>query len=70
MAGTIPNCISMTPLPAHEWSVPHHGLKRMVGKAGQRVYFYITLLIENYAMPGPVPGTKNRSSRACTQQLA
>ena len=58
MAGTIPNCISYDPTFAHEVGVIlHHGLKRMVEQQ-DNVYFYITLLNENYAMPGLTPGTE------------
>jgi pyruvate dehydrogenase E1 component len=35
----------------------HHGLKRMVEKQ-DNVFFYVTLLNENYAMPGLKPGTE------------
>jgi pyruvate dehydrogenase E1 component len=60
MAGTIPNCISYDPTFAHEVGVIlHHGLKRMVEKQ-DNVYFYITLLNENYAMPGLKPGTEEQ----------
>ena len=58
LAGTIPNCISYDPTFAHEVAVIlHHGLKRMVEKQ-ENVYFYITLLNENYAMPGLTAGTE------------
>jgi pyruvate dehydrogenase E1 component len=58
LAGTIPNCISYDPTFAHEVGVIlHHGLKRMVEKQ-DNVYFYITLLNENYPMPGLKPGTE------------
>ncbi len=60
MAGTIPNCISYDPTFAHEVAVIlHHGLKRMVEKQ-DNVYFYLTLLNENYAMPGLVAGTEEQ----------
>ena len=60
MAGTIPNCISYDPTFAHEVAVIlHHGLKRMVEKQ-DNVYFYITLLNENYAMPGLTAGTEEQ----------
>ncbi len=60
LAGTIPNCISYDPTYAHEVGVIlHHGLKRMVEKQ-ENVYFYITLLNENYAMPGLKPGTEEQ----------
>jgi pyruvate dehydrogenase E1 component len=60
LAGTIPNCISYDPTFAHEVGVIlHHGLKRMVEKQ-DNVYFYITLLNENYPMPGLKPGTEEQ----------
>ena len=66
LAGTIPNCISYDPTFAHEVGVIlHHGLVRMVEKQ-DNVYFYLTLLNENYPQPGLRAGTERRSSRACT----
>jgi pyruvate dehydrogenase E1 component len=60
MANTIPNCISYDPTFAHEVGVIlHHGLKRMVEKQ-DNVYYYITLLNENYPMPGLKPGTEEQ----------
>src|SRR3954464_6627372 len=60
MANTIPNCVSYDPTFAHEVGViMHHGLKRMVEKQ-DNVYYYITLLNENYPMPGLVPGTEEQ----------
>jgi pyruvate dehydrogenase E1 component len=60
MAGTIPNCISYDPTFAHEVGVIlHHGLKRMVEKQ-DNVFYYLTLLNENYAMPGLKPGTEEQ----------
>ena len=60
LAGTIPNCISYDPTFAHEVGVIlHHGLKRMVEKQ-DNVYYYITLLNENYPMPGLKPGTEEQ----------
>jgi pyruvate dehydrogenase E1 component len=60
MAGTIPNCVSYDPTFAHEIAVIlHHGLQRMAEKQ-DNVYFYITLLNENYAMPGLVAGTEEQ----------
>jgi len=60
LAATIPNCISYDPTFAHEVGVIlHHGLKRMVEKQ-ENVYFYLTLLNENYAMPGMKPGTEEQ----------
>jgi len=60
LAGTIPNCISYDPTFAHEVGVIlHHGLKRMVEKQ-DNVFYYLTLLNENYAMPGLTPGTEDQ----------
>ena len=60
LAGTIPNCISYDPSFAHEVGVIlHHGLKRMVERQ-ENVYYYITLLNENYAMPGLKAGTEEQ----------
>jgi pyruvate dehydrogenase E1 component len=60
MANTIPNCVSYDPTFAHEVGVIlHHGLKRMVEKQ-ENVFYYITLLNENYAMPGLTPGTEEQ----------
>jgi len=58
LAGTVPNCISYDPTFAHEVGVIlHHGMKRMVEQQ-DNVYFYITLLNENYSMPGLKAGTE------------
>jgi pyruvate dehydrogenase E1 component len=60
MAGTIPNCISYDPTFAHEVGVIlHHGLKRMVEKQ-DNIFYYLTLLNENYAMPGLTAGTEEQ----------
>jgi len=60
LAGTIPNCVSYDPTFAHEVAViMQHGLKRMVEKQ-ENVFYYITLLNENYAMPGLKPGTEEQ----------
>ncbi|MBS4038810.1 MAG: pyruvate dehydrogenase (acetyl-transferring), homodimeric type [Hydrogenophaga sp.] len=60
LAGTIPNCVCYDPTFAHEVGVIlHHGLKRMVEKQ-ENVYYYITLLNENYAMPGLKAGTEEQ----------
>ena len=55
---TIPNCISYDPTFAHEVAViMQNGLKRMVEKQ-ENVFYYITLLNENYPMPGLKLGTE------------
>jgi pyruvate dehydrogenase E1 component len=58
LAGTIPNCISYDPSFAHEVAViMQHGLYRMVEKQ-ENVFYYLTLLNENYPMPGLTAGTE------------
>jgi pyruvate dehydrogenase E1 component len=60
LAGTIPNCVSYDPTFAHEVAViMHHGLKRMVEKQ-DNVFYYLTLLNENYPMPGLQAGTEEQ----------
>jgi pyruvate dehydrogenase E1 component len=60
LASTIPNCVSYDPTFAHEVGVIlHHGLKRMVEKQ-DNVFYYLTLLNENYAMPGLTAGTEEQ----------
>ncbi len=60
LASTIPNCVSYDPTFAHEVAViMQEGLKRMVERQ-ENVYYYITLLNENYAMPGLQPGTEEQ----------
>jgi pyruvate dehydrogenase E1 component len=60
LAGTIPNCISYDPTFSHEVGVIlHHGLKRMV-EGQDNVFYYLTLLNENYPMPGLKPGTEEQ----------
>lgn len=63
LAGTIPNCVSYDPSFAHEVAViMHHGLKRMVEKQ-ENVFYYLTLLNENYPMPGLKAGTEDEIIR-------
>ncbi|MBS0290376.1 MAG: pyruvate dehydrogenase (acetyl-transferring), homodimeric type [Proteobacteria bacterium] len=51
LASTIPNCVSYDPTFAYELAVIiHHGLERMYTK-NEDVYFYITLMNENYTHP-------------------
>jgi pyruvate dehydrogenase E1 component len=58
LAGTIPNCVSYDPTFAHEVGViMHHGLKRMVEKQ-DNVFYYITLLNENYPCPACSPAPR------------
>ncbi len=60
LAGTIPNCVSYDPSFAHEVGViMQHGLKRMVERQ-ENVFYYLTLLNENYPMPGLKAGTEEQ----------
>jgi pyruvate dehydrogenase E1 component len=52
MSATIPNCLSYDPTFAHEVAVIlQHGLKRMV-QDQENVWYYVTLMNENYPHPG------------------
>jgi pyruvate dehydrogenase E1 component len=56
MAATIPNCVPYDPTFAHEVAVIiQDGLRRMVAEQ-EDVFYYITLMNENYAHPGIKPG--------------
>jgi pyruvate dehydrogenase E1 component len=60
LAGTIPNCVTYDPTFAHEVAViMQHGLKRMIEQQ-DNVFYYITLLNENYPMPGLKAGTEEQ----------
>jgi pyruvate dehydrogenase E1 component len=50
-AANVPNCIAYDPTYAYELAViMHDGLRRMY-QQGEKVYYYITVLNENYAQP-------------------
>jgi pyruvate dehydrogenase E1 component len=58
LSSTIPNCVSYDPTFAHEVAVIiQDGLRRMVGEQ-ENVFYYLTLLNENYPHPGLRPGTE------------
>ena len=81
LASTIPNCVSYDPTYAHEVAViVQDGLRRMLGEQ-EDVFYYLTLMNENYphpAMPegaeegivrGHVPAARERrptTGRACS----
>ncbi len=55
VASTIPNCVAYDPCFAYELAVIiHDGMRRMVQEQ-ENVYYYITTMNENYAMP-EMPG--------------
>ncbi|MEJ7747606.1 MAG: pyruvate dehydrogenase (acetyl-transferring), homodimeric type, partial [Luteimonas sp.] len=58
MAATIPNCLPYDPSFGHEVAVIiQDGLRRMVANQ-EDVFYYITLMNENYPMPGMKAGTE------------
>jgi len=58
MAGTVPNCISYDPTFAYEVAViVQDGIRRMYGDQ-DNVYYYLTLMNENYAMPAMPKGAE------------
>jgi pyruvate dehydrogenase E1 component len=58
LAGTIPNCISYDPTFSYEVAVlVQHGMKRMY-QDQEDVYFYLTLMNENYSHPAMPMGAE------------
>ena len=58
LAGTIPNCITYDPTFSYEVAViVHHGLQRMFVDQ-EDVYFYLTLMNENYVHPDMPEGVE------------
>ncbi len=58
MASTVPNCISYDPTFAYEVAViVQDGIRRMYGDQ-ENVYYYLTLMNENYAMPAMPEGVE------------
>ncbi len=59
LAGTIPNCITYDPTFSYEVAViVQHGLKRMYGDQ-EDVYYYLTLMNENYSHPDMPMGVED-----------
>ncbi len=59
LSSVIPNCVSYDPTFAHEVAVIiHHGLKRMIEQQ-ENVFYYITVMNENYPQPGLNAGDEN-----------
>lgn len=58
-ANTIPNCISYDPTYAYELAViMQDGIRRMYGENQENVFYYLTLMNENYAMPAMPEGAE------------
>ncbi len=56
LASTVPNCVAYDPTFAHELAVIlRDGLRRMVQEQ-ENVFYYVTVMNENYAQPGLVEG--------------
>ena len=58
-ANTIPNCISYDPTFAYELAViMQDGIRRMYGENQENIYYYLTVMNENYAMPAMPEGAE------------
>jgi len=58
-ANTIPNCISYDPTFAYELAViVQDGIERMYGEKQENVFYYLTVMNENYAMPAMPTGAE------------
>ncbi|MCG9768876.1 MULTISPECIES: pyruvate dehydrogenase (acetyl-transferring), homodimeric type [Pseudoalteromonas] len=58
-AGTVPNCISYDPTFAFEVAVIlQDGIRRMYGPEQENVFYYLTLMNENYHMPAMPEGAE------------
>ena len=67
LASTIPNCVAYDPTFAYELAVIiHDGLRRMLAEQ-EDVFYYITLMNENYVHPAMPVGAEKVFSRACTR---
>ena len=59
LAGTVPNCISYDPTYAFELAVIlQDGIRRMYGEAQENIYYYITVMNENYHHPAMPKGAE------------
>lgn len=59
LASTIPNCIAYDPTYAFEVAVIlQDGIARMYGKDQENVFYYLTLMNENYAQPAMPKGVE------------
>ncbi len=66
LSATIPNCISYDPTFGYEVAVIiQDGMRRMVAEQ-EDVYYYLTVMNENYTHPAMPRARRRTSSRACT----
>jgi pyruvate dehydrogenase E1 component len=65
VAATIPNCKAYDPAFAGEMAViVHHGMREMLIDH-RDVFYYVTLMNENYAQPDLAPGAEEEVMRGC-----
>jgi pyruvate dehydrogenase E1 component len=58
-ANTIPNCVSYDPTFVYELAVIiQDGIERMYGEKQENVFYYLTVMNENYAMPAMPEGAE------------
>lgn len=59
LAGTVPNCISYDPTYSYELAVIiQDGIRRMYGAGQENIYYYITVMNENYHHPAMPAGAE------------
>ncbi|MEM1206789.1 MAG: pyruvate dehydrogenase (acetyl-transferring), homodimeric type [Acidobacteriota bacterium] len=59
-AATVPNCIAYDPTFHYEVAVIlQDGMRRMFGEADENVFYYLTLINENYAQPAMPEGAED-----------
>ncbi|MCA1929200.1 pyruvate dehydrogenase (acetyl-transferring), homodimeric type [Rheinheimera sp.] len=59
LAGTVPNCISYDPTYSYELAVIiQDGIRRMYGADQENIYYYITVMNENYHHPAMPAGAE------------
>ncbi len=59
LANTVPNCISYDPTYAFEVAViVQDGIRRMYGEEQENIYYYLTLMNENYHQPAMPEGAE------------
>ncbi|GMW08041.1 MAG: pyruvate dehydrogenase (acetyl-transferring), homodimeric type [Gammaproteobacteria bacterium] len=67
LAPNVPNCVAYDPAYGYELTViVHDGMRRMF-QQGERVFYYITCMNENYVQPPMPPGVKDGILRGMYQ---
>ncbi len=71
LASTVPNCVSYDPAFAYEVAVIlQDGLRRMYGPDQENVYYYVTLMNENYHQPAMPEGVEEGIRRGIYKLLS